>query len=311
MPTPFHEGERTAQALAGGGASGNGIRAFMPDQHRTFFALLPYIFVGAVDAAGWPIATLLTGAAGFVQTPDATTLRIDALPDARDPAARGFIVGRTIAMLGIDFATRRRNRANGKLIRRDAHGLTVAVRQSFGNCARYIQTRAIHQHARGPAGPVAFTSLDRAAAAMIELADTFFVATRAPQRAGAAHGADIAHRGGRPGFVRVAGDALTIPDFAGNRYYNTLGNMIGEPRAALLFVDFETGDLLQLQGMAEIDWAGAHASALAGAERLWRFHVTRGWRWPGGVPLRAARPDYAPTTLRTGIWSEADVTELG
>jgi predicted pyridoxine 5'-phosphate oxidase superfamily flavin-nucleotide-binding protein len=213
-------------------------------------------------------------------------------------------------MLGIDFATRRRNRANGKLIRRDAHGLTVAVRQSFGNCARYIQTRAIHQHARGPAGPVAFTSLDRAAAAMIEQADTFFVATRAPRGAGAAHGADIAHRGGRPGFVRVTGDVLTIPDFAGNRYYNTLGNMIGEPRAALLFVDFATGDLLQLQGMAEVDWAGAHAAALTGAERLWRFHVARGWRWVGGSPLRAARPDYAPTTLLTGIWSETAATEL-
>ena len=67
-------------------------------------------------------------------------------------------------------------------------------------------------------------------------------------RRGAAYGADISHRGGRPGFVRVDGDVLTIPDFRGNRYFNTLGNLIAEPRASLLFVDFETGDLLQLQG---------------------------------------------------------------
>jgi predicted pyridoxine 5'-phosphate oxidase superfamily flavin-nucleotide-binding protein len=305
MTTPFHDEELKAQALAGGGASGSGIRAFMPDQHRTFFALLPYIFVGVIDDAGWPIATLLTGAPGFVRALDAVTLRIDALPDILDPAAPGFVEGRDIALLGLDFATRRRNRANGRLTRRDARGMTVAVRQSFGNCARYIQSRTIGQRIQARSGIDALAALDPAAKALIERADTFFVATRARHDAGVSHGADMSHRGGRPGFVRVEGDTLTIPDFAGNRYFNTLGNMIGEPRAALLFVDFETGNLLQLQGMAEIDWDGAHASALVGAERLWRFHIVRGWRRAGGSPLRAAPPEYAPTTLHTGTWSEA------
>lgn len=300
MTTPFHAGELKAQALAGGGASGSGIRDVMPDQHRTFFALLPYIFVGVIDDAGWPIATLLMGAPGFVQARDAVTLRIDALPDPLDPAAQGFVEGRDIAFLGLDFATRRRNRANGRIARRDACGVTVAVRQSFGNCPRYIQSRAIGQRAQTRSGIDALAALDPAATALIEQADTFFVATRARQDAGVSHGADISHRGGRPGFVRVEGDTLTIPDFAGNRYFNTLGNMIGEPRAALLFMDFETGDLLQLQGMAEIDWAGDHASALVGAERMWRFHIVRGWRRAAGSPLCASPPDYAPTTLRTG-----------
>jgi predicted pyridoxine 5'-phosphate oxidase superfamily flavin-nucleotide-binding protein len=253
----------------------------MPDQHRTFFALLPYIFVGAIDDAGWPIATLLTGAPGFVQALDPVTLRVDALPDALDPAAQGFVEARDIAFLGLDFATRRRNRANGRITRRDACGMTVAVRQSFGNCARYIQTRTIGQRTQARSGIDALAALDPAAKALIERADTFFVATRAPQDAGISHGADISHRGGRPGFVRVEGDTLTIPDFAGNRYFNTLGNMIGEPRAALLFMDFETGDLLQLQGMAEIDWDGTHTSAFVGGERMWRFHIVRGWRRAG------------------------------
>jgi hypothetical protein len=31
---------------------------------------------------------------------------------------------------------------------------------------------------------------------------------------------DLSHRGGRPGFVRVDGDVLTIPDFRCNRYFN-------------------------------------------------------------------------------------------
>ena len=74
---------------------------------------------------------------------------------------------------------------------------------------------------------------------------------------------------------------LTIPDFKGNRYFNTLGNLVTDPRAALVFVDFARGDLLHLQGTTEIQWDGAEVRALEGAERLWRFHVTRGWRRRG------------------------------
>ena len=39
-----------------------------------------------------------------------------------------------------------------------------------------------------------------------------------------------------------------MPDFRGNRYMNTLGNLLAEPRAALLFIDFDRGDVLHLQG---------------------------------------------------------------
>lgn len=67
---------------------------------------------------------------------------------------------------------------------------------------------------------------------------------------------DVSHRGGPPGFVRLEGQTLTIPDYNGNRYFNTLGNLVSNPRAALLFVDFERGDVLHLQGTTEIVWDG-------------------------------------------------------
>jgi hypothetical protein len=43
----------------------------------------------------------------------------------------------------------------------------------------------------------------------------------------AAHGVDVSHRGGRPGFVRVdaAGESLRLPDYQGNQFYMTLGNL--------------------------------------------------------------------------------------
>jgi len=79
---------------------------------------------------------------------------------------------------------------------------------------------------------------------------------------------------------------LTIPDYRGNRYFNTLGNLVSQPRAALVFVDFARGDLLQLQGTTEILWDGPEVRTLDGAERLWRFRVEQGWRRRGGLALR-------------------------
>jgi predicted pyridoxine 5'-phosphate oxidase superfamily flavin-nucleotide-binding protein len=68
--TAFHQDEREAQRRAGFDVVTGAIRPFMPDQHREFFALLPYLVVATVDNAGWPIATMLSGAPGFVHAPD-------------------------------------------------------------------------------------------------------------------------------------------------------------------------------------------------------------------------------------------------
>lgn len=215
-------------------------------------------------------------------------------------------------LLGIDLSTRRRIRANGRIVEHDADGIRVAVAQSFGNCPQYIQLRSINAIRAGKvhaaAVPVeSFDRLDDAARTAIAAADTFFVASRSRARDGAAYGADISHRGGRPGFMRVddarSGNVLTIPDFRGNRYFNTLGNLTAEPRASLLFVDFQSGDLMQLQGAAEVDWDPAAAQQFPGAERLWRFHIARVWRRKAALPLRWSFSEYAPTALQTGLWS--------
>lgn len=302
----FNPDELAAQALAGGGPRGaGGIRDSMLEQHRRFFAQLPYLFIAGIDSAGWPVATVLTGPPGFVQSPDPSTLHISVLPQAGDPAEEAFIPERDIGILGIDLSTRRRHRANGHILSRDARALSVAVGQSFGNCPQYIQRRVLtEQGAAAMAEPgqntvETFVYLDQAAQAAIAGADTFFVASRSRPGEGGAFGADMSHRGGRPGFVRVEGNLLTIPDFRGNRYFNTLGNLMAEPRASLLFVDFETGDVLQLQGVAEVEWSAA-AAPFAGAERLWRFHVARGVRRKGALQLRWSLIDYSPATLQTG-----------
>ena len=296
----FHEDETKAQALAGHQRPGRAaIRPFMPDQHREFFTLLPYLFVATLDAEGWPMASVLTGEPGFMQSPDPATLSIAALPASGDPAAPNFVAGAEVGLIGLDFTTRRRNRANGRLVAVD-DGLTVAIAQSFGNCAQYIQTRQPSPRTVAGAPIERLDRLDAAARTLIAASDTFFVASRS--RTGIdGGGLDMSHRGGKPGFVGVVGDTLAIPDFRGNRFYNTLGNLLGDPRAGLLFIDFASGDVLQLQGRVAIDWR-PDGSGPAGAERLWRVEVARAWRRRGAFPFTWRFGDYAPTTLATGTW---------
>ena len=295
----FHSGELRAQHLAGGGASGAGIRDFMPDQHRKFFALLPAIFVSVPDEDGWPVAAILTGAPGFVSSPDAGTLQIAATVIAPDPTAGLFRAAQSVGVLGLDFSTRRRNRANGVIVQADAAGFTVAVAESFGNCAKYIQTRQIRTFETDPGQFEEMTGLDADAVSLIRSSDTFFVASGAANTQPG--GMDISHRGGRPGFVQVSGNELIIPDFSGNRYFNTFGNLLIEPRASLLFIDFDTGDVLRLKGTASIDWSPPNTSP-AGTERVLRFQTSKISRQRSALPLRWDFAEFSPASLATGVW---------
>ncbi|MBN8892273.1 MAG: pyridoxamine 5'-phosphate oxidase [Rhodospirillales bacterium 70-18] len=294
---PFHEGERAAQLLAGVVRQGAPIRPYMPAQHREFFAGLSYLPAAVLDAQAGPVATLLSGAPGFVASPDDTTLSIAANAADDDPFAAALRPGAAMAVLGIDLATRRRNRANGRIIALPAGEIVLKVAESFGNCPQYIQARPVAPIVRDAAAVEHLPALDAAARAQIGAADTFFIATVAPR------GMDISHRGGRPGFVRLEGARLSVPDFAGNRYFNTLGNLLLDPRAALLFVDFASGDLLHVSGRVEIDWAPA---AFEGAERVWHLDIAAAWRRRTAVPLRWGAAQPAPTTLQTGVWPAYD-----
>jgi uncharacterized protein len=301
--TIFHTGERAAQARAGVASPNAAIRNWMPDQHRAFFGLLSFLPIATIDNHGAPVATMLTGAPGFIASPDPNTLRIAAQVDEADPAAAFFVPGAPVGVLGIDLATRRRNRANGTLRSIRPEGMAISVAQSFGNCPQYIQTRFWHEGISAPRAVERLTGLDAAARATISGADTFFVASSSGGGAGAMGGVDISHRGGRPGFVAIDGETLTIPDFHGNGYFNTLGNLLLNPRAALLFVDWSTGSMLHLAGRADILWD--ETRAFAGAERLWRVSVDSAWRRPDALNLRWSFGDFARQIERTGTWATA------
>jgi uncharacterized protein len=269
----------------------------MPDQHRLFFGQLPFALLGVLDRAGNPWATVLSGRPGFLASPDPSILCIDACPADSDPGAEGIYVGARIALLVIELPTRRRNRMNGIVVDLDVSGFVVRVEQSFGNCPQYIQRRdygGFRPHQFPSAEPLDF---DNAwALDLLQRTDTAFIASSTPPReTPPGGGVDVSHRGGMPGFIHIAEDgALEVPDYRGNRYFNTLGNLIAYPRAALAIPDFTTGDLLQLTGSTAIIWDGPLVASIPGAERLWRLQPSRVVRLRDALPLQLGPPEFSP-----------------
>lgn len=304
--SPWHAGERQLQDSAGVGErmaviGPKVIRDHLPEQHRDFYPLLPYLIAGVVDEQGIPWATLLEGVPGFAHSPDPQTLLIDSLPSNSDPAQAGIVHGASVGLLGIDLGTRRRNRMNGRIGSFDHDGFAVDVVHTFGNCPKYIQLRPVAGIARKPGTAVERSDqLDEAAQTLIRQADTFFVASYVD-----AHGersVDVSHRGGKTGFVRVEGNVLTIPDFAGNLFFNTLGNLQANPVAGLLFIDFESGDVLQVAGRTALILGGPQVAQFEGAQRLWTLTVEHAVRRPAALALRWQFAEFSPHSLAMGTW---------
>ncbi|HVT53176.1 MAG TPA: pyridoxamine 5'-phosphate oxidase family protein, partial [Dongiaceae bacterium] len=262
----WHAGERAAQARAGTAehmaqAGPQVIRTFMPDQHRIFFGQLPFIVVGALDAAGQPWASILSGLPGFVRSPHPQRLEIAADAMAGDPVKDALRLGAPVGILGIELPTRRRNRMNGFILAKDENGFAVEVEESFGNCPQYIQKRDYAAFSQDSGTAESFDGLPEEAAALIRRADTMFVATTAPTDEGD-YRVDVSHRGGRRGFLGIdASGAIVVPDFRGNGFFQTIGNLTAYPKAGLLIPDFAKGDLLQIAGDAEVIWEGPEVEA--------------------------------------------------
>lgn len=257
---PFHAGERRAQARAGAHdvaswASGF-IRPHMPQQHREFFEQLPFLVLAGADKAGRHWVTLLDGPEHFVHSPDDKTLLVSTDPDPLDPLADALASGTDIGMLGIELSTRRRNRLSGKF-RQTGTGYAIDIQQSFGNCPQYITERNWRRVIKGRTEPAQIsTELSEQQIARIKAADTLFIGSgQTAKEAHASDGFDASHRGGAPGFVAVTGPRqLRIPDYSGNNFFNTIGNLLENPKIGLVFVDFETGGLLHVTGNATVEW---------------------------------------------------------
>ncbi len=304
--SPFHRGEKEIQSRLGIAENMDRlgrrmIHDHMPEEHQAFFSHLPVLAVGTIDSVGRPWASVLAGEPGFVGAITSSTLQVNARPIYGDPLGESLVDGTDIGALGIEFQTRRRNRLNGKVSHSGLDGFQIQVAQSFGNCPKYIQARQPvlgggfeSVSAKRPVNRG--DSLTRDQAAIIARADTLFIASQfSEDTADWSHGVDVSHRGGKPGFVLVAHETLLLfPDYSGNCMFNTLGNIAVNPKCGLLFIDFDTGDTLQLTGEAEILWEPAHTRRFPGAKRVLAFSVEESLHIERALPLTWEFQGYSP-----------------
>jgi predicted pyridoxine 5'-phosphate oxidase superfamily flavin-nucleotide-binding protein len=283
----FHEGEVRVQQRAGlrdaADRVGRGIRPALPPRGAAFLAERRFAVLGAADAAGRMWASLVAGPAGLLISPRPERVEVRALPAPGDALAAGPPAGGAAALLAIDFAARERIRVNGRAAALEG-GFAVEVEEAYANCPKYIARRvAVGDELVSPGSAERGGELDAAAARLVAEADTFFIATTH-----ASAGADVSHRGGRPGFVRTDGALRPRwPDYQGNAMFQTLGNLATDARAGLLFVDWATGTTLQLTGTACTVWDDGGARAV-------EFTTTEWVRVPHATRLRFGPPEPSP-----------------
>lgn len=285
----WHPGEKAVQSRAGVAdkmavLGPRLIRDFMPNQHQDFFARLPMILVGGIDAADHLWAIPLFGEPGFIRATSPQLLTVRLPTPSPHPLITHLQVNKPVGLLGIEFETRRRIRLNGYIVERSTDQIAIAVQQSFGNCPKYIRRRERRINPRhGPVSTEFFTCWNTSLRQYVTNADTCFIASvcqgsARPQHRGKNNeGVDISHRGGDSGFVRFDHQQrLLMPDYQGNNFYNTLGNLLVDSRVGLLFLDFSGGHLVSLTGAAEVLWKIDEPTLCGDDQRVVRLTLEKG-----------------------------------
>ncbi|WP_427925451.1 pyridoxamine 5'-phosphate oxidase family protein [Streptomyces sp. cg40] len=286
----YHAGSRAVQDRAGvrdiadhvGQIIGQGIKPVA----AAFLELQPLLILGAADPATDRVwASPLTGPPGFVRATGPHQISVTGGPRPADPLTPALTDARDLPVgtIALDPRTRRRMRVDGRL-RTTARGFTIAAERVFSNCPKCIQRRESYETLadRVPAPVRHSGELTSTQAEFIAAADTFFLATVHD------HGADASHRGGNPGFVHaISPHELTWPDYPGNAMFLSLGNLLTDPRAGLLFLDWNTGTTLQLTGEARTEFGEE-------GERRVRFNLDEVVESTAAIPLRWSPPEYSP-----------------
>ena len=292
--SPFHSGEKTLQDVYGVRDSMEEfgrrvIREYLPQQHQEFYRLLPYILMGSADNSGWPWAYILHGSPGFIDSSNPTTMNINVASVLYDYQKEHLKPGSKIGLLGIDLNTKRRNRVSAVVRDTKTDELILDVIQAFGNCPRYI-------HQRSLLPPISTThealiehievfNFNQETSKLIEASDTVFVSSAYENGEDISNqGSDISHRGGEPGFMEVIDDnKVKIPEYAGNFHFNTLVNFLKNPKAGLLFIDFEKGHILSVTGTVELHLGDPKESL---ENSYWIFELHHGHWIKNALPVR-------------------------
>lgn len=258
----WHQGELAIQERVGtftrmANIGPQFIREFMPEQHRDFFCSLSMIFISFTDNLSCINASVLFGSPNFIESPSDTELIINTQNTMGDYIKDDINIGDKLGLVGIIFETKRRNRVNGIVTDVSQKYVRIKILQSFGNCPKYIQPKTFKSNpCYGDFSVKSYNTPTQSDLQLIKNADTFFIASSFDDgQQFNNRGADISHRGGLSGFVTINTEGqLLVEDYFGNGFFNTIGNLIENPIANLLFCDWKNGHALQLTVSSQVLW---------------------------------------------------------
>ncbi|EGN97110.1 hypothetical protein SERLA73DRAFT_57616 [Serpula lacrymans var. lacrymans S7.3] len=326
----WHSGERAIQEIIHlpERVSIKAIVNRLPEQHRIFHtSRLHFLPTTTLDDQGRPWASMLCskdGEPAYISSPCDTSLIINARVWDGDPAIdnlhrfkeRSSKTNVLVSALGIEVSTRRRNKFAGSVSDVSFDGadmcLQLTVNQALGLCPKYINVRTITPYP--DASPqlvyqqLSMNDYDRLPDEVIEFihsADTAYLGTSyvAPPEDERMYPSHVStnHRGGRPGFVRVRpsdGRTIVLPNYAGNRMMNSLGNIYVTPLAGLVFPSFSSGAILYVTGTARTLFGQDAQRLMPAANVITTIRVTGFAYVENALPMREAveptRSPYSP-----------------
>lgn len=210
---PWSEGERQVQALLSVPPTDNPTVPGLPARYVARISHSSLIALAATDAEGRPWATVWGGERGCATQLAPGVLGVRSKVSGEDPVLRALFGGkvmvtpdeeeRGIGGLAMDFLSRDRVKFAGRMMVGAADGgsvrdvqVGIEVRESLGNCPKYINKRHLVPHDMAPVVEGSGLPLSQRAVDIIEKADLLFVASGKGSM-------DANHRGGPPGFVRI------------------------------------------------------------------------------------------------------------
>ena len=300
----YHSGELSAQDKAGTKgvaaelAAGKRSALNFASAHDVFLAAQSFAALACVDLKSELVwVTPLFGRPG-----DLTAISEKEIAVSRDCIPNLDILnfiepGTPLSLLGIDLNRRIRHRINGVSMTSalgETSGLNLQVDEYSPNCPKYINRRDIIPASSGTsalnkgAKAETRTELNLDDQTFVRNMDTLWIGSYAP-----GVGADCNHRGGQPGFIRIVSPStIEWPEYRGNGMFFTSGNLESYNKAGVTLVDFESGSMIQMTGVATVDWE--HDGSYEGASRKIVFHITSLVRTDDVTNHRWQRLDYSP-----------------
>lgn len=155
------------------------------------------------------------------------------------------------------------------------------------------------------------TTLDETDKGFIESRDYFFLSTVDQN----GH-PTVSYKGGDPGFVRVVDpQTIAFPSYDGNGMFFSMGNISGNPKIGILFIDFENPHRFRLHGEATVTAQDPLLAEYKEAELIVRVEITKAWincpRYMHRMQ-RVGSSQYVPRAAcetPLAVWKRLDVVQ--